>query len=79
MAYHNHTYTYYGRHISHPNLGYVYKGLGNGLDVKESWPESDLEMIEKTVPEYMNSQPFHTYYMTVSGHMQYSFTGNYIA
>ena len=79
LAYHNHTYTYYGRHISHPNLGYVYKGLGNGLDVKESWPESDLEMIEKTVPEYMNSQPFHTYYMTVSGHMQYSFTGNYIA
>ena len=79
LAYHNHTYTYYGRHISHPNLGYVYKGLGNGLDVKESWPESDLEMIEKTVPEYMGNQPFHTYYMTVSGHMQYSFTGNYIA
>jgi len=78
-AYHNHTYTYYGRNISHPNLGYDYKGLGNGLDVKETWPESDLEMMEKTVPEYIHDEPFHTYYMTVSGHMQYSFTGNYMA
>lgn len=79
LAYHNHTYTYYDRHISHPNMGYVYKGLGNGLDVKETWPESDLEMMEKTIPEYIDDEPFHAYYMTVSGHMQYSFTGNYIA
>ena len=78
-AYHNHTYTYYGRNISHPNMGYDYKGLGNGLDVKETWPESDLEMLEKTVDDYINNEPFHAYYMTVSGHMQYSFTGNYIA
>ncbi len=79
MAYHNHTYTYYRRDLSHPNMGYEYKGLGNGLNVKETWPESDLEMIEKTVPEYIGKEPFHAYYMTVSGHMQYSFTGNYIA
>ncbi|WP_230200213.1 LTA synthase family protein [Bacillus niameyensis] len=78
-AYHNHTYTYYGRDTSHPNLGYEYKGLGNGLQVQETWPESDLEMMEETIPEYIEDQPFHTYYMTVSGHMQYSFTGNYIA
>lgn len=78
-AYHNHTYTYYGRHISHPNLGYDYKGLGNGLDVEETWSESDIEMTEKTVDEYIHDEPFHTYYMTVSGHMQYSFTGNHIA
>jgi lipoteichoic acid synthase len=79
LAFHNHTYTYYGRDISHPNMGYIYKGLGNGLTIKETWPASDLEMLEKTIPEYINSQPFHTYYMTVSGHMQYSFSGNYIA
>lgn len=78
-AYHNHTYTYYGRDQSHPNLGYDYKGLGNGLDVEETWPESDLEMMEKTMDEYIDEEPFHTYYMTVSGHMQYSFEGNYIA
>ncbi len=80
-AYHNHTYTYYKRHISHPNMGYDYKGMGNGLEayVKETWPESDLEMIEATVGEYAGSQPFHAYYMTVSGHMNYNFFGNYIA
>lgn len=76
MAYHNHYYTYYGRDISHPNMGYEYKGLGNGLEVEEVWPESDLDMMEVTIPEYIDNQPFHTYYMTVSGHMQYSFTGN---
>lgn len=75
-AYHDHTYTYYKRHLSHPNMGYDYKGLGKGLDVKEVWPESDVEMMEKTLPEYIGDAPFHTYYMTVSGHMNYSFMGN---
>ncbi len=79
IAYHNHTYSYYRRDISHPNMGYEYKALGHGLDVKETWPESDIEMMEKTIPEYINEEPFHAYYMTVSGHMQYSFSGNYIA
>lgn len=76
LAYHNHTYTFYKRHISHPNMGYEYKGVGNGLDIKKTWPESDLEMMEKTIPEYIENPPFHTYYMTVSGHLRYSFTGN---
>lgn len=78
-AYHNHYFDYYFRNKSHPNMGYTYKGLGNGLDVTETWPESDVEMIELTVDEYINKQPFHAYYMTVSGHLQYSFKGNYIA
>jgi len=78
-AYHNHYFDYYFRNKSHPNMGYIYKGLGNGLDVKETWPESDIEMIELTADEYMGKQPFHTYYMTVSGHLRYSFAGNYIA
>lgn len=79
LAYHNHSYKYYNRHLSHPNMGYDYKGLGNGLNVKKTWPESDLEMIKKTIPEYIDNEPFHTYYMTVSGHMQYNFFGNQIA
>lgn len=78
-AYHDHTYTYYKRDISHPNMGYVYKGVGNGLVVKKTWPESDVEMIDVTAPEYIGSEPFHTYYMTVSGHLRYTFEGNYIA
>ena len=78
-AYHNHTYTYYKRNISHPNMGYDYKGVGNGLDVRKTWPESDIEMMEKTVDEFINDEKFHTYYMTVSGHMMYTFDGNFIA
>ncbi|MDD3503671.1 MAG: sulfatase-like hydrolase/transferase [Eubacteriales bacterium] len=79
LAYHNHTYDYYRRDISHPNLGYEYKGLGNGLDVAKTWPESDLEMMEKTIDEYIGQEPFHAYYMTVSGHLQYNYNGNFIA
>ena len=75
-AYHDHTFDYYSRDISHPNMGYEYKGVGNGLEIKESWPESDLEMMEVTIPEYIGQEPFHTYYMTVSGHLYYTFLGN---
>lgn len=78
-AYHNNTYTYYGRDKSHPNMGYTYKGLGNGLDVKKTWPESDLEMMEKSVDEYIGNKPFHAYYMTVSGHLNYTYSGNMMA
>lgn len=78
-AYHNHYYDFYSRDVSHPNMGYTYKGVGNGLVVKDTWPESDLEMIDVTVPEYINDEKFHTYYMTVSGHKNYTFYGNYIS
>ena len=79
IAYHNHTYNYYKRHVSHPNMGYEYKGVGNGLKVKKVWPASDLEMLENTIPEYIDEHPFHAYYMTVSGHLRYTFTGNSMA
>lgn len=79
MAYHNHTYNYYHRDVSHPNMGYTYKAVGNGLEVKRTWPESDLEMMQVTIPEYVARSPFHTYYMTVSGHLNYTFNGNMMA
>lgn len=78
-AYHDHSYNYYDRDLSHPNAGYRYMGRGNGLDLKNQWPESDLEMMEKTVDDYINDPWFHTYYMTVSGHLNYTFTGNMMA
>ena len=79
-AYHDHTYTYYGRDLSHPNMGYTYKGVGNGLTLpKIRWPNSDLEMMEATIDEYIYNQPFHAYYMTVSGHLEYNFPGNAMA
>lgn len=78
-AYHDHTYTYYSRDKTYPPMGYVYKGKGSGLDVKDTWPESDLEMIKLSAPEFVNNDPFHVYYLTVSGHCNYNFYGNYIA
>lgn len=79
-AYHNHSYKYYNRNLTHPNMGYDYKGAGGGgLEVKETWPESDLEMMQVTIPEFINDSKFHVYYMTVSGHMYYTFAGNSMA
>ncbi len=75
-AYHNNTYTYYGRNKSHPNMGYDYKAVGNGLVIPKHWPASDLDMMQATVPEYINDEKFHAYYMTVSGHMMYTFVDN---
>lgn len=80
VAYHNHSYQYYKRHLSHPNLGYLYKGIGNGLELPSNcWPRSDYEMLQVTLPEYLSEEPFHVYYMTVSGHMSYTFLDNTMA
>ena len=76
LAYHDHTYTYYDRNKSLPNLGYDFYAVGHGLDMTQQWPESDVEMIDKTADSYIGEEPFHVYYMTVSGHMNYTFTGN---
>lgn len=82
-AFHNHTYKYYKRHLSHPNLGFEYIGCGNGLQKKmrcSRWPNSDVEMFEATTSYYVGKeQPFLAYYMTVSGHLNYNFTGNHMA
>ena len=75
-AYHNGNYKYYDRHLSHPNMGYEYKACGNGLKIHcNYWPQSDVEMIEATADEYINSEHYVTYYMTVSGHLEYNFMG----
>ncbi|HZJ85893.1 MAG TPA: LTA synthase family protein [Erysipelotrichaceae bacterium] len=79
MAYHNHTYTFYDRHLTYPSFDYTYKGLGSGLDVEFTWPESDVEMMELSVDDYIHNEPFSTYYMTVSGHMNYTWDGNFIS
>ena len=80
-AYHDHTYTYYQRNETHPNLGYDFKGKGNGLKLKnpDIWPESDVDLMEASVGEYIGEKQFHVYYLTVSGHMNYTFTGNSIS
>lgn len=78
-AFHDHDYRYYSRHVTHPNLGYDFYALGQGLDLEKTWPESDLEMVEKSLDLYMNKEPFHCYYLTVSGHIPYDFINNDIS
>ena len=79
-AYHDHSYDYYERGSSHPNLGFdKYVGCGNGLEKLMNckvWPESDVEMVDATINDFINSENFMTYYMTVSGHLNYTFMGN---
>ena len=78
-AYHGHTYTYYSRDKYLTNLGYNYKGLGNGLEVKKQWPESDVEVVDLSTGDYVGQEPFSVYYMTISGHREFTFGGNSIA
>ena len=90
FAYHNWTYSFYNRHISHPNLGYPWRGLGGpgnaGLplerrpDGRALWPASDLEMIQLTADDFIGTgNNFHVYYVTVSGHLNYNWGGNAMA
>lgn len=82
-GFHNHTYNFYHRDKSHTNIGLSYYGCGNGLEKKMNcrhWPNSDYEMIKATTSYYINEdKPFMAYYMTVSGHLNYNFSGNNMA
>lgn len=75
-AYHNNVGTFYNRINTHTNMGYEFKALDFGLDMEPGTPTSDLEMLEKTVDDYLTQEPFHAYYMTYSGHAEYNFTDN---
>lgn len=81
-GFHNHNYNYYDRQKSHKNIGLKYYGCGNGLEKKmncKHWPNSDKEMIDATTSYYIDNDKFMTYYMTVSGHLNYNFSGNNMA
>ena len=76
-AFHNHDYKYYERDKTHPNLGYEFIAVGNGLEITKQSNESDIEMMEKAIPMFINDDHFLAYFMTMSGHSPYSF-GNAI-
>ena len=89
FAYHNNSLSYYDRHLTHPNLGYQFKAARLGSCSKDTygdwifemeganaWPASDYEMMVSTIPEWINEDRFHAYYMTVSGHALYTYEGN---
>lgn len=88
-AFHDNSLSYYDRHKSHTNMGYDFRACKLGklkesewgdkvfaMEEPDQWPASDYNMMVATVPEYVNLERFHVYYMTVSGHMLYNFQGN---
>ena len=83
QAYHNHSATYYDRDEYIKGMGYdSYLARGTGLENRMNcshWPNSDLDMINATIDDYINDEKFVAYYMTVSGHLEYNTGGNYIA
>jgi hypothetical protein len=79
LAYHNYLGSYYDRNLTHPHLGYTFISMDNGYRKTEKWPDSDLEMIQETINDYINEDKFHVYYMTISGHLPYNFWANAIA
>lgn len=71
----------YGRYDSHSNLGYTWKQYQTGLELEMTadgstyaWPQSDVYVAETSMEDYLSlDEPFHVYYMTISGHMPYNF------
>lgn len=87
MAFHDYLYDYYDRNLSHPNMGYDYVALGQGLEEEDiipqqfleaenAFPPSDRMMMEKIVPMFVNEDRFMVYCLTVSGHLNYTLEEN---
>ncbi len=89
LGFHNNSYTYYSRNVTHPKLGLNWYGVGGcsvdrehkntdlGDSLSGGWPRSDEELIMSTFDILKESQkPFFAYYLTVSGHNNYSFSEN---
>lgn len=82
-AFHGWTYTYYNRDKTIPNLGYTYygydkykKGYKYALSgIKDSWPTSDIDVVNSSYGIYSKDERFLAYYMSISGHLEYNFSG----
>ena len=90
MAFHDYLYDYYDRNLSHPNMGYDYVAMGQGLNPEDlippeyldhdnTFPPSDKMMMDKIVPIFINEEQFMVYCLTVSGHLNYTLEENNMA
>ena len=84
FAYHDHDVYFQDRYKYLVTQGFTnFKGCNAGLEKLmncRQWPESDVEMMNVTIDDWINSEdPFMVYYMTVSGHFQYTYNMNSIA
>lgn len=73
-AFHNGSYTYYDRHLTHRNIGFDdFISIGNKLEgfTEDINPEDD-DMIKNTLDTFATQDPFCLYYMTISGHASYN-------
>ena len=75
-SYHDYTDHFYYRSIYHPNMGsqnyYDVNKLGIKLGSEyQPWP-SDVELIEKAVPHFINEDKYMAWLTTVSSHMTYN-------
>lgn len=89
VAYHNGSLSYYARNVTHTHMGYLFKAATLGAVSEEQgsdlvfdmeganeWPASDYNMMVATMSDYIGEEPFHVYYMTISGHTNYRFDEN---
>ena len=87
LAFHGWTYTYYNRDELYPNLGYTYYGYDRyhthykyALEgIKDSWPTSDVDVVNAMYPIIQKEDRYIAYMMSISGHLEYSFSGNDIS
>ena len=56
-----------------------FKEVEIDITLKNIKNKFDVEMMEASIPEYIDDEHFMTYYMTVSGHLQYTYVGNSMA
>lgn len=75
-SYHNYAEFYYARRTIHPNMGsgkyYNVSDLGiKWSSVYQEWP-SDVDLIEKAVPNFINEEKFMVFLTTVTTHQPYS-------
>ncbi len=87
LAFHGWTYTYYNRDEIYPNLGYTYYGYDRYKThykyalsgIKDQWPTSDIDVVNAMYPIIQNEDRYVAYMMSISGHLEYSFSGNDIS
>lgn len=80
-SYHNYMDFYYSRPIIHKNMGsMIYRNASN-LGIKwsalyQEWP-SDVDLIEKAIPYFINEDRFMAYLTTVTTHQPYRVSSTY--
>ncbi len=72
IAYNNPKSTHYDKNYT----GIDTFVAADGTKMKFPWVPSDHETAKVTVNDFIDKEPFHVYYMTISGHTNYNWSGN---